>query len=329
MTQSARGARRDVPLVVLAAGKATRYGGVKPLAPVGVGGEAVIDILASDALAAGFSTFVLVIGDDTGAAIRYHVERAWPPDVDVRFAVQPSPDGTVGAVCAAASVLDPSSHFAVANADDLYGTGALTRLAAHLTGESPTDVVVTFRLADTVLGASPVTRGLCRVSDEGTLVSLDERRHVTRRQDGRFVAHDGREPAELDPDQPVSMNLWGFSPAMHEVFATAMARPDDGEVLLPEVVHRLLTGDRSGHRAPDAARDEGRGAGRDAARDKGRDEGPVRIDVLPAGGRCIGVTHAEDVPLVNAALAHEVGRGERPATLWTSFGAARGAAQVP
>ena len=49
-------------LVVLAAGRARRYGGCKPLAPVGPDGEAVIDLLASDALAAGFGTIVLVIG---------------------------------------------------------------------------------------------------------------------------------------------------------------------------------------------------------------------------------------------------------------------------
>ena len=38
-------------LVLLAAGRARRYGGCKPLAPVGLHGEAVIDLVASDALA--------------------------------------------------------------------------------------------------------------------------------------------------------------------------------------------------------------------------------------------------------------------------------------
>ena len=65
-------------LVILAAGRARRYGGCKPLAPVGPHGEAVIDLVASDALAAGFGTIVLVLGPSTGPAIRYHVERTWP-----------------------------------------------------------------------------------------------------------------------------------------------------------------------------------------------------------------------------------------------------------
>src|SRR5580693_2009218 len=89
------------PLVILAAGRARRYGGVKPLAPVGPSGEAVIDLLASDALAAGFGSLVLVIGPSTGPAIRYHVEQGWPGAVDVRFAVQEAPLGTVDAALAA------------------------------------------------------------------------------------------------------------------------------------------------------------------------------------------------------------------------------------
>ena len=48
--------------MVLAAGMAKRYGGCKPLAPVGLHGEAVIDLIAGDAVAAGFGDVVLVLG---------------------------------------------------------------------------------------------------------------------------------------------------------------------------------------------------------------------------------------------------------------------------
>src|ERR1700728_2366657 len=95
-----RRAERAEVLVVLAAGRARRYGGCKPLAPVGPDGEAVIDLLASDALTAGFGTIVLVIGPSTGPAIRYHVERTWPSQVDVRFELQDRGLGTVDAVLA-------------------------------------------------------------------------------------------------------------------------------------------------------------------------------------------------------------------------------------
>ena len=60
-------------LVILAAGRARRYGGVKQLAPVGMHGEGVIDLIASDAYAAGFEDIVIVINPDTGPEIVDHV----------------------------------------------------------------------------------------------------------------------------------------------------------------------------------------------------------------------------------------------------------------
>jgi hypothetical protein len=281
-------------LVVLAAGQAKRYGGLKPLAPVGLAGEAVIDILASDALAAGFGRLLLVVGPETGPAVRYHVERTWPERVDVRFAVQEEPRGTVDAVLAAAPGLAPGQSFGVANADDLPGQGGLRLLAGHLGGNGPPNVNVAYRLCDSVIGDAPVTRGICEVGSDGALEGLDERRMVRPSADGRFVAGDGREPAELDPDSPVSMNLWGLRPGIVTVLREAMEAAGDGEVLLPEVIGDVIAGRRAS--GPDVS----------------------RFSVLTAPGRCIGVTHADDVPLVQAELAAEVGRGERPAQLWTA-----------
>ena len=292
------GGRPGATLVVLAAGRATRYGGVKPLASVGLAGEAVLDVLASDALAAGFDRLILVIGPTTGPAIRYHVERTWPKAVPVEFASQESPRGTVDAVLAAAPLLDTGSSFGVANADDLPGEPGLALLAGHLRRGDPGNVAVCYRLRDSLLGDAPVTRGLCHVDAEGMLEAVDERRRVTPLPDGRVIADDGHEPKELDPGQLVSVNLWGFGPELRSVFEDAMAQASgDGEVLLPDVVDRLLAARR--HDAPHAP----------------------AVRVLRAPGRSIGVTHPGDVALVSAELAREVARGDRPAALWTAVAA--------
>ncbi len=291
-TPAGAGGRAGPTLVVLAAGQAKRYGGVKPLAPVGVAGEAVIDVLASDAMTAGFSDIVLVVGPETGPSIRYHVERTWPESVSVAFAAQAAPRGTVDAVLSAARQLDAARSFGVANADDLPGPAALRLLAEHLAGTDPSHAIVTFRLRDSLVGEDPVTRGIADVAPDGTLRGLDERRLVAPRSDGRIVAGDGVQPGELDPGSPVSMNLWGFRPSIRPVFEAAMADAGDAEVLLPEVVGDVLAGRRP---VPD-------GAG--------------RVVVLAAPGRCIGVTHAGDVALVQAELAAQIGQGERPASLW-------------
>lgn len=288
-------------LVVLAAGRATRYGGCKPLAPVGPNGEPVLDLLASDALAAGFGTLVLVIGPSTGPAIRYHVERTWPESVDVRFALQEAPLGTVHAVLAAEDELPKDSSFGVANADDLYGEAALGLLAGQLAGDDPASILVGFRLRDAVIGDQPVTRGICQVDGDGLLRGLDERRQVVPTEDGRFVSGDGRQPKELDPEAVVSVNLWGFRPAMRAVLEAAMAgavhASEESEVLLPEVVGRVVKGERFDEVPP-----------------------PPPFRVVLADGRCIGVTHPGDLALVQADLARQVGLGERPAGLWSEGG---------
>jgi hypothetical protein len=284
---SGRGAKGPT-LVVLAAGRAKRYGGCKPLAPVGPHGEAVIDLVASDVLAAGFSTIVLVLGPSTGPAIRYHVEHTWPDAVDVRFALQPEPRGTADAVLSAAEFVG-DAPYGVCNADDIYGVAGCTLLAEHLR-DGDTNALVGYRLADAIIGFSPVTRGICRVDEAGRLLGVDERRQVRALPDDGFVAGDGQEPASLPPDARVSMNLWGFTPEFHKVLQAAVDGAVDAseekEVLLPEVVAQAL--------------------------------GTSPFAVLPAEGRCVGVTHPDDLALVQAEINRAIAAGERPARLWPS-----------
>ena len=277
-------------LIVLAAGRAKRYGGVKPLAPVGTHGEAVIDLVASDAVEAGFSTIVMVLGPSTGPAIRYHVEHTWPAAVDVRFVTQPAPLGTVNAVLCASEYVG-GAPYGVANADDIYGPDGCALLAEHLRAHGDTNALVGYRLADAVIGFAPVTRGICDVGADGTLRGVDERRQVTATPEGSFVAGDRHEPAILSPDARVSMNLWGFTPTFHKTLQAAMDAAvdasEESEVLLPEVVAQSLTSSS--------------------------------FAVLPADGRCVGVTHPDDLSLVQAELNRQVAAGERPAGLWPSL----------
>ena len=255
------GAGADPTLVILAAGRARRYGGCKPLAPVGTHGEAVIDLVASDAVAAGFGTIVLVLGPSTGPAIRYHVEHTWPEAVDVRFATQSAPLGTVHAVLSASDHVG-DTPYGVGNADDIYGRAACAQLVTHLRAQADVNALVGYRLDDAVVGTSPVTRGICRIAEDGMLLGVDERRQVTRTPDG------------------------GFDKTLQSAMESAVDASEESEVLLPEVVADSLTSSS--------------------------------FSVLSAQGRCIGVTHPDDLSLVQAELNRQVAAGERPASLWAS-----------
>lgn len=297
----------DAPvLVMLAGGMAKRYGGCKPLAPVGLHGEAVIDLNASDGIAAGFGEVVVVVGPQTGPAIGYHVEHCWPRAVAVTLAEQHVPLGTAHAAMSARRHVG-DRPFALVNADDVYGVPALRDLVEELRDGSE-HVLVAYRLADTIVTGDPVTRGTCEISADGHLARIAERKLVTRHDDGHFTAGDGRTPVELDPDTPVSVNLWGFQPSVWPVLEAAVravhpAVADDGsvaegaltseaEVLLPEVIGDMVAG-----RAPGGV--------------------PAQaVRVLTGRGRCIGVTHADDLPVVRSELSVMVGRGERTESLW-------------
>jgi molybdopterin-guanine dinucleotide biosynthesis protein A len=305
-------------VVVLAGGQAKRYRGCKPLAPVGLHGEALIDLTVSDARAAGFGDIVVVLGPQTASAITYHVRRCWPSSVPVTFTTQQVPLGTAHALLCARESL-PEGPFAVVNADDVYGTPALEVLARHLSTRTAglragTDhALVAFAMRDTVVTSEPVTRGTCVVGEDRNLEAIVERRRVTMQSDGRFSSHDGLVPVEIPGDTLVSVNLWGFTSSIWSVLEAAVVAthrgvaPDgsvrdsraveDGvEVLLPEVIGESVAGHTPGG-------------------------GPAHsVRVLDGPGRCLGVTHSEDLPIVRSELAAMVGQGLRPEGIWGGAG---------
>jgi hypothetical protein len=269
-------------LVILAAGRARRYGGVKQLAPVGLHGEGVIDLIASDAFAAGFEEIVIVINPETGPEIQEHVALNWPKEHRVTFTHQLNLRGTVDAVLAAEDSLDLTQPFGVSNADDLYGRESFMHLGEHLL-TSPNNCLVGFELERALVGELPVSRGTCMVVN-GHLTEIVERRNVSATLEG-FVAEDGLEPEVLHPQTTVSMNLWGFQPSIIPLMHQAIVEHDfaqEKEIQLSTFVGQIL------HRTPH------------------------RFDVIKTTSRCIGVTHADDLPLAQILVREEIGRGERP-----------------
>lgn len=129
-------------LVILAAGRSTRFGRLKQLTPIGPGGEALLDYALYDGALAGFSRFLLVVQEDLRGDFDAHLRPAAAAGLDLRYAYQslshpglvdsPPPGrtrpwGTGHAVLAAAEHID--GPFALCNADDFYGRGAYAALA--------------------------------------------------------------------------------------------------------------------------------------------------------------------------------------------------------
>jgi|SRR5579872_1277862 len=281
-------------LVLLAAGFGRRFGGLKQLAPVGPNGEAVMDYTAFGARRAGFDEVILIVREEVQDELLEHIEGHWPDDLRVTPVVQGPVAGTTQAVASAAPHV--TAPFGVANADDLYGDDGLATLASEVKALSGSGgdadkvsehVIVAYRLADTIIGDAAVTRGICRVDDTGHLTELVEHT-VCQEYNGFFLARPlGADPelpgTELTGDEETSMNLWGFSPAIFGDLDFALAAFDpsslpevDGkppELLLPSVVGELVAEGRAG----------------------------VRVTLTK--GRCIGITHPDDLPVVRKFLA--------------------------
>lgn len=281
-------------MVLLAAGHGRRFGGLKQLAPVGDSGEALIDFTVQQAQRSGFEGIVLVVREEIRGEMESHVARAWPAALPVDVVVQGPQPGTVPAVLAAAAALD--GPFAVANADDLYDEAALGSIVRHFRGDHERQLLVGYRLANTVLTDQPVKRGLCVLDEAGELRDLVEH-HVRRRPDGAFDAsplfgQDNGAARVLLGDEPVSMNLWGFhheilalleeAAAEHRLGVTRNPSQTAAELLLPEVLGQQVRHQRA------------------------------RVRVVETSGRCIGLTHREDLPLVRAALAPLMSPAQEP-----------------
>ena len=288
-------------LVVLAAGIGHRFGSPKQLAPVGPKGEAILDYTVRDARAAGFDVIVLVVRSEIEVSLSEHVKAHWPGDVaaSLRYSVQDrepwsvvaattgrrKPLGTAHAVVTAANDAQLNGPFAVVNADDLYGADAFALLRAGLIGAQPgaqpTGVLVAYEVAKTVLGTRPVTRALCEVDGDGRLVAIREGTVDPAPEGLNWTPRSGGERRPLHGHELVSMNCWGFGTGVVDRLRRAVDRfvnepanlAGPAEILLPEVAGCLLAA------------------------------GDLAIDVRPAPGRCLGLTHPEDLALVRAALS--------------------------
>lgn len=286
-------------LVVLAAGLGTRYGGLKQLAPIGPHGEALLDYGVYDAARAGFRRAVIVIRQEVEELFRRHVTEVIGTGIEVVFAHQAldpavpgrtKPWGTGHAVLAAAwGIRGP---FAVMNADDYYGAGAFRLLFDHLAGAGDHSLVG-YTLRETTSAHGGVSRAIAELDTEGYLSRLTEVVDIVR----RGATYTGRtipgETVTLDGSELVSMNLWGFTPALLPTlerqfaeFLEARGTEPAPEFLLSEAVGAQV-------RAGDA-----------------------RVRVLPAAGsQWFGMTYSADDERVRDRIASLVNDGQYPTNL--------------
>ncbi|MDD4102374.1 MAG: NTP transferase domain-containing protein [Kiritimatiellae bacterium] len=298
-------------LVVLAAGMGSRYGGLKQVDPVGPGNATIMDYSVFDALRAGFGRIIFVIRRDFEQVFRDSIGVKYEGLAEVGYVFQEFTDlppgfkvpegrskpwGTAHAVRAARrAVKEP---FAVINADDFYGRDAFRRLSDFLTEPAGTSTparfaMVGYRLDQTLSEHGTVARGVCRTDEYGRLVNVSEMTRLTRVPGGVENREDEDRPVRLTGAERVSLNLWGFTPALFGLleerfpdWLVSHAADSKAEWYIPFAVDNMIR------------------------------EGAAEVQVLPTESAWFGVTYREDKPLVEAAVRKLIAAGEYPERLW-------------
>jgi len=294
-------------LLVLAAGMGSRYGGLKQIDPVGPAGETIIDYSIFDALRAGFGKLVFVIRHDIEQQFREIVGARFEKrvavdyvfqsleDIPPRFAVpsgRTKPWGTTQAILLAENAI--REPFAAINADDFYGADGYRALAGHLTSGSPDYSMVGFILRNTLSDFGSVARGVCQVAGDGYLEHIVEMTKVERDGNGGRNTDAAGNVTKLTGDEPVSMNMWGFTPQVFgqlredfEKFLEGSSTDLKSECYIPNTVGELVK------------------------------TGQARVKVLRSRDSWFGVTYREDRPRVVESIRQLIAQGAYPERLWS------------
>ena len=299
-------------LVIMAAGIGSRFGGgIKQLEPVGPNGEIIMDYSIYDAMEAGFDKVVFVIRRDLEKDFKEVIGNRIENVLDVDYAFQEVEDiqepykervagrtkpwGTGQAILCCKDVVD--TPFLVINADDYYGKQAFKEGFEYLTAESRSDsmeiCMISFVLKNTLSDNGAVTRGVCRVDENGMLADIEET-HNIEKVDGRAVVQKESGSREIDVESPVSMNMWGLRPDFFQILADGfeefLSMTDEenlkAEYLLPTIIGELLG------------------------------EGKLAVKVLRSRDKWFGVTYKEDKDAVVSAVRGLVDAGVYPEKLF-------------
>jgi NDP-sugar pyrophosphorylase family protein len=298
-------------LLVLAAGLGSRYGGLKQLEQIGPSGETLMDYSIHDAKNAGFSRVIFLIREEMREQFEAQVGSKYEGILEVSYAYQDKNDlpagftcppererpwGTGHAVWAARDALGDNS-FAVINADDFYGAETfevLIQSFQKMDQEEDNNLfsMVGFRLSETLSEHGVVSRGICQESD-GYLESVEEWTKIGGTPLVGLTS-DGTE-GSLQGTEIVSMNVWGFPPAVIKLLEKEFIR------FLEKKETEDLT---SEFYLP-------------AAVDAGIHNGEAKVLVYPASCSWMGVTYQEDKDRVIESIAGLVAKGEYKTPLFS------------
>jgi UTP-glucose-1-phosphate uridylyltransferase len=296
-------------LLILAAGIGSRYGGMKQIDQVGPSGEAIIDYSIYDAIRAGCGKIVFVIRKNIEQDFVDFFSDKLADRIPFEFAFQEldmvpegltvpeerkKPWGTAHAVWVARDVIN--EPFVVINADDFYGRGSYQAVVDYLSDKETgpdNHCMVGFRIKDTMSDFGTVSRGICEMDERDFLKAVVERTEVGKSGNGIYYKDETGAEQPLTGEEMVSMNIWGFSPAIFQLLEKHFVQfihknigQPKAELYIPTVVNDMVKNNLG------------------------------TMKVLPATDQWFGVTYREDKPMAIENIRKQVDQGIYPDNLW-------------
>jgi len=299
--------KKDLTLVILAAGMGSRFGGLKQVEPVGPNGEFIIDYSIYDAIKAGFTKIVFIIKEENYELFRSTIGSRVESKIPVEYVFQDiknipegveipnereKPWGTAHAVLATKDVVN--SNFVMINSDDFYGRDAYMKAKEFFDSSDDPNcyTMVAFKVANTMTENGSVKRGVCEREDS-YLTNIIE--SSIEKVDDKIMASplDGRNSFEVGANDLVSMNFFGFTKEIFKTLEKGIVKffednKDDllkCEYLIPDVVFEEIKDNK-------------------------------KVKVLDSNDKWLGVTYKEDKEFVVSELNKLIEKGEYPSDLW-------------
>ncbi len=294
-------------LVILAAGMASRYGGMKQVEAFGPHGETIMDYSIYDAIKAGFGRVVFIIREEFAENFKAIFEPRLAGKIKTEYVYQKldayigdreipadrtKPWGTGHALLCCKDVID--GPFAVINADDFYGKDGFAKAADFLSTKCSDDLysLIGYSLINTLSENGSVSRGVCDIDAEGNLLGINERQKIYKK-DGAIVYEEDDQTTPLAASTKVSMNFYCFGKSFISI----------AEELFGTFLDKKMTVPKSEFYIPKIA-------------DEFIKSGKGKVEVISTDAKWFGVTYKEDAEGVRASVNALITFGEYPTHLW-------------
>ena len=294
----------ETSLVILAAGRGSRFGGAKQFHPFGQLNKTLMSYNICHAIDNGCRHVVFITQANHKDQLIEKVITHLPENIKYSIVFQDNSDlpseckiastrekplRTAHALWCARQVIP--GNFCVINADDYYGKEAFEGAANFIksNNSNKTYGIVGYSLKDTLSEHGSVSRGVCSV-DDGHLVSIEEHTKIEA-IDGDIIDTDSGNT--LNPDTTVSMNFWICNPSIFEYIETYFTKflqilenLEKSEIYIPFVAQEMMT------------------------------NGLIDINVITTNSEWFGVTYYEDKAEAVNTLQRLTEDKKYPSPLW-------------